>query len=211
MLCLFGFSHRSHVVQLVRQLCKQASLPLTRPEAICFLCPNSSSQIFITASQRYCTPNMSLADFDFVKDRFEEADADIEVECAPIVSSQPDTEPARPTFKAHVNKLAAISPVFADMVAVSATSAAVEEASVADSLPKVRLDEAWSIVHIILGYAYNDEDIIEFFMATSHPLHAFQVYEAAKKYQMHGLAALASTILRSVSGPLSPCALALTF
>ena len=137
---------------------------------------------------------MNLLDYDSCKDRFQAQDADIELECAPITSNGTDTDDTPPSCKVHINKLAAISPVFADMLAVSDTSAACEDTR-AGGPHKVRVDEAWTIIYIILGCAYNEEGIIASLRLTKDFHFALEIYEASKKYQIHTLAELSSSHL----------------
>lgn len=137
---------------------------------------------------------MDLTDYASCKDRFQAEDADIELECAPATSTGTDTGTTLPSFKVHVHQLAAVSPVLAVMLAVS-DSSTVDGDSKAVRLQKVRIEETWRVIYCLLGYAYNKEGIMGGLMKTTDPNVVLEVYEAARKYQMHGLAALASTVL----------------
>lgn len=90
--------------------------------------------------------------------------------------------PQKYLFYIHRDKLAAASPIFADMLAVGSDTSSIEL-----SLPCVHLFEDEKTIKVMLGLVYNHTEKL-ILLDSLNPEEVLDVFEAAMKYEMPTMA-----------------------
>lgn len=159
---------------------------------------SSSDSSSVTSSIDSTENSETKSAFQAAKDQVDATDGDLVLECARGRDVKSPTE-TNYAFQVHRIRLAALSGFFQDMLDLASPNGsryAVQDPTL--EIPKVRMEEDWETVYILIGWAYNNRDIIrDLYRGCSWDL-LLRVYNASHKYQFHTLEQLISNLMQWV-------------